>query len=219
VFGVHLAVQELESPRRELPDQADQRDLRRIAPPVEHRLAEEGGAERDPVDPAQQLAVAPRLRGVGEALGMEGHVGVDHGRGDPGALLIATRALCAGPDHGLEGGVEAHLGAALPQGAPQPSRHHQLAGPQHPARVRGEPEDRLLLVPGEDSGRVGLEEALGPQVPPDGQQTARLGLARVGEQRLGAQAVDRHGVARFRRRQRICKARLREPPSDLYCLD
>ena len=45
----------------------DERDLAGVGLPREHALAEEGAAERDAVEPADQLAVAPGLDAVGVA--------------------------------------------------------------------------------------------------------------------------------------------------------
>src|SRR5262245_62257846 len=64
---VDLAVEEVEAPGPQLTHQRNQCDLRSIRAQREHRLAEEGAAQRDAVDAAHQLARLPGLGAVREA--------------------------------------------------------------------------------------------------------------------------------------------------------
>ena len=60
----HLAVDHLEAPSCELARQHDDRDLRGVRPPAEHRLAEEHAAERDTVEAAGQHRAVPHFHGM-----------------------------------------------------------------------------------------------------------------------------------------------------------
>ena len=76
VLGVHLAVDELERRARASSRRPSTKaDLRRVGPVGVHRLAEEGGAERDAVEAAGQPVVVPGLEGVGVAERVEPLVG------------------------------------------------------------------------------------------------------------------------------------------------
>ena len=75
---------------------------------MEHRLAEEGTADGDAVQSADQLLVLPRLDGVTETESMQRHVAAQDVLGDPG--LVAGRARA---HHGLERGVDANLESRL----------------------------------------------------------------------------------------------------------
>ena len=66
-------------------DQADQRHLRRVADPVEHRLAREQPADPHAVQPAGELAVAPRLDRVRPAQPVQLAVRRGDVAGDPPA--------------------------------------------------------------------------------------------------------------------------------------
>ena len=90
-------------PRHEM----NQRDLAGVADPAEHALAEKRRAERDPVQPADKLAVVPALdavrRAAVEQRGVEAHdLLVDPGR------RARFAGFGAAPHHRLESGVEAH---------------------------------------------------------------------------------------------------------------
>src|SRR5690606_21571386 len=62
-LGVEQAVAAVAQPR----DQMHQRHLRGVPRPAEHALAEEGPAERDAVEPADQLLASPAFDAVGVA--------------------------------------------------------------------------------------------------------------------------------------------------------
>ena len=67
MLGDELGVEQREAARPQPRDQIDQGDLAGVAVAREHALAEERGAERDAVEAADQLAVAPALDAVGMA--------------------------------------------------------------------------------------------------------------------------------------------------------
>ena len=117
-LGVEQAVAAEPQPR----DQMHQRDLAGVGLAAEHALAEERGAERDAVKPADQLAVVPALDAVRRAAGEERRVEPHDLVVDPGRRARFA-GLGAAPHHRLEGGVAADLEAALAQHAPQPARH------------------------------------------------------------------------------------------------
>src|SRR3546814_13449243 len=77
-------------------------------------------ADGNAIDAADQAPVVVGLHAVGMAEPVQRHVGVAHGRGDPGAALPRARRVGAGGDHLLERSVRAHLPAAAAQAAPEP---------------------------------------------------------------------------------------------------
>ena len=178
---MHLAIDEVEAPVGELPHERREGDLRGVGPQREHRLAEEGAAERDAVDAADELAALPGLGAVREAQREERFVGRQHRRRDPGA----RRAVARAPTRS-RGSRDRRRCRASPrscrcaQRAREPARDVELGRQQQPARIGREPQDRLrVLVPGEDARGVGGEQARAREIAADGEQTARLGLARA----------------------------------------
>src|SRR5205085_2571681 len=75
VGGGRLRVEQFELALVEAVDQVDEGYFAGIALAMEHALAEERGAQADAVQPAGQLAVAPRLDAVGVAQVVETAVG------------------------------------------------------------------------------------------------------------------------------------------------
>ena len=67
MLGDELGVEQAEAAQHQAQHEMDQRHLAGVALAAEHALAEEGAAERDAVEPADQLAVAPALDAVGMA--------------------------------------------------------------------------------------------------------------------------------------------------------
>ena len=67
VIGDELRVEQLEAAGSQPRDEMHERDLRSIARAVEHALAEEGAAERDAVEPADQRRRRRRPRRCGNA--------------------------------------------------------------------------------------------------------------------------------------------------------
>ncbi len=61
MFGHELAVEESEVSRPKACNEPGEGDLRRVAPPAEHAFSEEGSAELDSVEPADELFTFPHL--------------------------------------------------------------------------------------------------------------------------------------------------------------
>src|SRR6185369_741553 len=99
-LGVEQAVIALAQPR----DQMHQGDLAGIGRGREHALAEEGAAQRNAVEPADQLAVVPGLDAVDMAHAEELAAEIEDGLVDPGPPP-AGRWCCASLDHLFEAGV------------------------------------------------------------------------------------------------------------------
>jgi len=156
---VEQAVAAAPQPRNEL----DERDLARIAHSAEHALAEKGGAQRDAIQPADQLALVPAfdaMRGATlEERGIEPHDLVV----DPGPGAGFARFGAAAYDR-REGGVDAHRKSAPTQHALQAARHVKPLEWNDAAPVRIDPEQ--LWVVGrfrhrEDPGGIGFEQNVG----------------------------------------------------------
>src|SRR6267143_3221808 len=60
-----LAIDEAKSPRLQLAHQRDQGDFRGIGYTGEHRLCEEGAAQRYAIEPTNQLSFLPGFNGMG----------------------------------------------------------------------------------------------------------------------------------------------------------
>src|SRR5690349_16376997 len=71
-------------------DERGQRGLGGIAHTAEHRLAEEGRTELDPVEAADKLVLTPGLHAVRGAGTMEHQVTPDDLIGNPGRLPVRT---------------------------------------------------------------------------------------------------------------------------------
>ncbi len=65
MLGHELGVEQAVAAADQPPDQMHERHLRGVAAAGEHALAEEGSAQRDAVEAADQLAVLPALDAVG----------------------------------------------------------------------------------------------------------------------------------------------------------
>ena len=88
----HLAVHAGKPPAFDLADERDQRHLRRIRNPAEHRLAKEHPPERDAIQPADQVVIHPHLDGMGVAQVEEVRVRLGHLLRDPRAILTTRGA-------------------------------------------------------------------------------------------------------------------------------
>src|SRR5205807_7773226 len=64
MFGDILRVEQFEAARNQPRHQMDQRHLRGVTGVVKHAFAEEGAAETDPIEPADEVVIAPDLDAV-----------------------------------------------------------------------------------------------------------------------------------------------------------
>ena len=201
MLSIHLAVDEGEALVAKAPDEGDEGRLRRVVLPAEHGLAEEHAAQGDAVESADELAGAPDFRGVGVAQAVELDIGLDHGLGDPGAVLAGPGRGGAGSDHGGEVAVQAELEPPPPKDPPHRLRDVELLGEEDESRVGAMPEDGVALgEPGEYAPLVGREEEARGEVAADaddaplvrrrgiGEGKVRF-LAQVGEGRLASPSV------------------------------
>ena len=158
-----LRVEQPVTPEPQPRHEMHQRDLAGVGDPAEHALAEKRRAERDPVKPADQLAIVPALdavrRPAGEQRGVEAHdLLVDPGR------RAGFAGLGAAPHHRLESGVATHREDAPPQYAPQAARHVQAVERQDAATFRIDPEQlRIIgrLRHRKNAGCIGLQQDFG----------------------------------------------------------
>ena len=163
VLGHELAVEQakaaLDQPRHEM----DQRDLGRIALAAEHALAEERRADRDAIEAADQLALAPAFDAVRMAAREQLAVERQDRLVDP-ALGMAGPRLGAGPHHAGEIGVGADLEDVLPHGARQTLGQVEAVERQHRAQPGIEPVELGIvaaLAHREDADAIGLQQQLG----------------------------------------------------------
>lgn len=168
-----------------------QRDLGHVGPSVELALRCEQPSDLDPVDAADELAVAPDLEAVRRAEIVQSPVGGTHLGQDPGPLAAL---LPAGRDHLAERAVEAQLEPTPAHRPLEAPRHVQRLATQHAARVRTPPERRQpLLVPGEDPVPVRGEDPQRLEPAPERDQTLFVEPARIGEDRRPARR-QRHRI-------------------------
>ena len=98
MIGDELGVEEPIAAGPEPRHQVDEGDFRRIAGMVEHALAEEGAAEADAIEAADQLAVLVHFNGVAVAALIELAVQIADARVDPGAAAPGLRLRATGND-------------------------------------------------------------------------------------------------------------------------
>ena len=92
-----LTVEQGEAANAQPRDQGGERDLGRVAPPAEHRLAEEGAAELHAVQAANEGAGGvPALDRMGVAAAVEFKIGVLDPVADPGFRPVGAAAHHAG---------------------------------------------------------------------------------------------------------------------------
>jgi len=161
VLGHELGVQEHEAGHLQPRNQVHERDLRSVARPAEHALAEEGPPQADAVEPADQFIVPPALDAVSVAEGEQVGVHPLDRPIDPG--LGAPLGGGAGLHHLGEGGVDADLEGIGPHRAGQPARDVESVQGDHPPPLRVDQEYPVVL-PGvghrEDASRVAAEQLL-----------------------------------------------------------
>jgi hypothetical protein len=95
VVGDELAIEQGEVADLEPRDEPRQRDLRRVGGPAEHRFAEEGAAQLDPVEPTDEIAPAiladvPALDRMSETGAVEAARGLLDGGVDPRLLAVGA---------------------------------------------------------------------------------------------------------------------------------
>ena len=220
--GGLLAVDHREAVLHEEVHQGGEGALGGVGAPGEHRFAKEHAAQRDTVEAGDELRTGgvivegrrgrpggggfPDFERVGQAQGMQGRVGCDDGGSDPGAFLAGT-GLGAGLHDAGEGGVEGDVpgGCAggtsvqLPEQTAQGAGGREFAGEDDHPRVGGPPQDRLAAgVPREEAVAVGLDEAVWPEVGPQGDEARVTGdiLVGGGQRGVGVYPVADHGAGR-----------------------
>ena len=160
VVGDELGVEQPEAAGFEPRDQVHQRDLRSVARAVEHALAEEGAAERDAVEPADQIVAVIDLDAVAMAVRVERAVDAADAAVDPGAGA-AGLGLGAAVDHRLEVAVDADREGRGAHGARQPPRHVEALERDDAAHLRLDPVERGIVGAfrhRKDAAGIGLEQ-------------------------------------------------------------
>ena len=132
---IHLAIDKVETPRRQLPDKMHEGNLGCVADVSEHGLRKKCGANRNPVDTANQPVCEPCLCRVCEPELMKDAIGVPHGRGNPRTLLTHTPGRGAGANNPVKRGVEPHSELALSQSLCQAPAYMQVPWNEHRAGV------------------------------------------------------------------------------------
>src|SRR5215471_14836301 len=119
-------------------DEMEQGDLRSIARPSEHRLAEEHSTDRDSVQSSRELTVDPRFDRVRVAESMQPRIRLDHRRRDPGAAMAVARRG-ASFYHQPKCAVDTDIEVASAHSLAQRARDLELVYEKHHPRVRRPP--------------------------------------------------------------------------------
>ena len=91
MLGDVLGVEQLEAARDQPRHQMHQRDLRGVARGVKHALAEEGAAEADAIEPADEVVALPDLDAVAMAELVQPEIEVADALVDPGVVAACLR--------------------------------------------------------------------------------------------------------------------------------
>jgi hypothetical protein len=184
--GDELRVEQPVAAEPQARDEMGERDLGRVARQMEHALAEEGGAERNAIEPADQRALRVDLDRMGaaglEQLAVEPpDLGVD-------PCLVPARA---GGDDLVEPSVGAHLESIRAHGPDEAARKDEAVDRKNPALLRVDPEQgRRIAALGhrEHADRIGPQQDIGG----DFEGMGRARHAPI--VRRGTGAVKRNGV-------------------------
>ena len=122
-------------PRHEM----DERHLAGVGDPAEHALAKEGGAERDAVEAADQLALVPAFDAMRRAALEQPGIELQNLVVDPGIGPLIAGFGTAAHDR-LESGVAADRERVLPHDPAQPARHMERIEGDYAAPFRIDPE-------------------------------------------------------------------------------
>src|SRR6202008_931278 len=120
VVGDELGVEQLEAAGAQARDKVHERDLGGIAPAVEHALAEEGAAQRDPVEPAGERLAVIDFEAVAVTALVELAIERADARIDPGARP-AGLGFGATREHAVEVAVDRDGVAIAAHGAREPA--------------------------------------------------------------------------------------------------
>ncbi len=174
MVGDELRVEQSESAGREAGQQMRHGDFRAIGLPVEHRFAEEGRPERQPVEPAHQLRAIPHFDGMDEAPVEQRAVEAADFRVDPGGVAVDPGRGTAF-DHTREIRIHTNLVCVFLQrlseafrdviGLKRNDATQRRTHPEQVARI-------LMLGHGKDAGAIGPHDQFGGQV-----EGERVGLA------------------------------------------
>jgi len=144
--GDELAVEQFPPARDEPRDKVRERDLGRIARPADHRFAEKGAAERDAVEPTDQLVLLPAFDAVRVADLEQAVVTRLDYRVDPRCRPVA-RGLGAQRNHVGKGAVGGDAKAIGDDRLFQAVRQAEAIERQDRAQPRFDPMDRRVIRP------------------------------------------------------------------------
>lgn len=155
-----LRIEKGEPPGPQLPNEVDQRHLRRIAHLEKHRLAEEPTAECHAVQTARQFAVLPAFYAVGVSPLVQPTIGSDDPGGDPGPASVGAVSY-----HGLERSVGRHVEFATTNAPVEVVRDVEVVEREVGPGIGGVPVNaaRFVVPHGKQAMGVGTEEKSGPE--------------------------------------------------------
>ena len=163
MLGDILGVEQLEAARDQPRHQMHQRHFRGVAGAMEHALAEEGAAEADAIEAADEVAVLPDLDAVAVPELVQPDIEIADALVDPGVVAAWLRRRAAGDD-GLEGGIDGDAEGIRAHGAGQPRGDAEAVERNHAAHFRLDPEQgRVIGALGhrEDAAGIGPQQHFG----------------------------------------------------------
>src|SRR5690242_19394714 len=164
MLGFLLAVDHWRRAPLQQIDEMDQRYLRRVPHPGEHRLAKEHAADSDAVQAPDHSLALPRFNRMRETSLMQLAVSVEHFRRDPGSAIVRPR-LGAGLDNTPEGAIDPNLEPSLCHHLAQRSWDAEFVDKKYHPRIGAPPEDRLPgAIPWKNALCVSGEQTSGRQV-------------------------------------------------------
>src|SRR5437588_317432 len=162
VIGHKLCVEEPKSAGLEARHEVHQRDLGGVARAVEHALAEERAAERNAVEPADEVLSLIDLEAVAMAPFVE--LAIKHADAPVDPCARATGAgLRASLEHRVEIAVDRDGELVGAHRAGKPARHVEAVERNDAALLRLDPIERRVvraLRHGKDAAGIGLEQNL-----------------------------------------------------------
>ena len=158
-----LTVEQAEATLDEARHEMDQRHLRRVAFAAEHALAEEGRANRDAVEAADEFIADPAFDAVGVAAVVQFRIKIDDRVVDP-AFRVARARFGTGAHDLDERGIGADGESFRADGAGEAGGEVEAVERQHRTQPGIEPMELgvvAALAQGKDADAIGLQENVG----------------------------------------------------------
>ena len=163
MFGDILRVEQFEAARNQPRHQMHQCHLRGVTGVVKHALAEEGAAEADPIEPADEVVRAPNFDAMTVAEFMQSAIEITNALVDPGVLPARLRRGTT-RYHRLERGIDRDGECIRAHGAREARGNPEAIERYDAAHFRLDPEQRRVIGAfghREDAAGIGAQQHFG----------------------------------------------------------